>query len=166
MSTKTLLISTVLAGFMLFMAAGVCLAGTSELLEQAKTYQEKGQNEQAEAIYQQIVTGYPGSDDAMEAQTKLNLIYIATGREQEAEAAFGQLVTGFYEHTGITQAVWQVAKGYEETKNNEKALEIHQYNVQQFPPDKHAMWSQVEIIYLNIKSGENAAADAAFERLT
>ena len=165
MSTKTLIISLILSAILLFTAAGVCFAGTSELLLQAETYREQGQYEQAEAIYQQIVTGYPGSDDALEAQKKLTLIYIATDREQQAEAAFGQLVAGFSEHTGISHAVWQVAKGYEQQKRYGKALELHQYNVQQFPPDRHAMWSQTEIIYLNINRGENAAADAAFERL-
>ena len=165
MATKTLLISSVLFGFLLSMATGQCFAGTSELLEQAKTYQEQKQYDQAEAIYLQIITGYPGSDYALEAQKQLTLTYIATDRQQQADTAFGQLVTGFYGHTGITQAVWQIAKGYEQTKKYDKALELHQYNVQQFSPDRHAMWSQTEIIYLHINRGENAAADAACDKL-
>lgn len=165
MSTKTLIISSVLSAFLLFTAAGICFAGTSELLEQADAYEQDGNYEPAEAIYLQIVTGYPDTDYALDAQKKLTLIYIATDREQQADAAFGQLVTAFSGQPGITEAVWQIAKGYEEAKKNEKALELHQYNVGQFTPDTHTMWSQTEIIYLNINSGENAAADAAFEKL-
>jgi tetratricopeptide (TPR) repeat protein len=165
MSTKTLLISSVLSGILLFMAAGVCFGDTSELLVQAETYREQGQYEQAEAIYLQIVTELPGTDYAFQAQKKLTLIYISTDRQQQADASSGQLFTDFYEHPGISQAVWQIAKGYEQTKKYDKALELHQYNVQQFRPDRYAMWSQTEIIYLNINRGENAAADTAFERL-
>ena len=165
MSTKTLLIASVLSAFLLFMSTGLFFADASELLEQAESYQEKGNYEQAEAIYLQIITDYPGTDYALEAQKQLTLIYIATDRQQQADASFGQLVTDFYEHPGISQAVWQIAKGYEQTEEYDKALELHQYNVQQFTPDKHAMWSQTEVVYFNINSGENAAADAAFEKL-
>jgi len=164
MKKKTLLISSVLSVVLLFLAVGVCFAGTSELLLQADTYREQGQYEQAEAIYLQIITGYPGTDYALEAQKKLTLIYIATDRQQQADAAFGQLVTAFSGYPGITQAVWQIAKEYQQRKKYNKALELHQYNVQKFTPDKHTMWSQVEIIYSLIDSGD-AAADAACEKL-
>ena len=71
MSTKTLLISSVLFGVLLFMATGVCFAGTSELLEQADTYKQDGNYEQAEAIYQQIISNYPDTDYAFLAQKNL-----------------------------------------------------------------------------------------------
>ena len=165
MSTKTFLISTVLFGVLLLVAAGLYFAGTSELLEQAQTYKQEGNYEQAEAIYQQIVSNYPGTDDALEAQKQLALIYIATDRQQQADAAFGQLVTDFYEHPGISQAVWQIAKEYEQIKKYDKALEFHQYNVERFSPDMYAMWSQVEIVYSLIDSDDAADADAACDKL-
>jgi len=164
MKKKTLLISTVLSGVLLFLAVGVFFAGTSELLLQADTYREQGQYEQAEAIYLQIVTGYPGTDYAFKAQKNLAILYVLWDKQPEADAAFGQLVTYFSKHTGITEAIWQVAKEYQQRKKNDKALELHQYNVQKFTPDKHAMWSQVEIIYSLIDSGD-AAAGAACDKL-
>jgi len=164
MSTKTLLISSVLSGFLLFLAVGVFFAGTSELLEQAGSYQEKGQYEQAEAIYLQIISNYPGTDYAFQAQKNLAILYVLWDKQPEADATLGQLVTDFCKHPGITQAVWQIAKEYQQTKKYDKALELHQYNVQQFSPDKHAMWSQVEIVYSLIDSGD-AAADAAYDKL-
>jgi len=165
MSTKTFLISTVLFGVLLLVAAGLYFAGTSELLEQAQIYKQEGNYEQAEAIYQQIVSNYPGTDDALEAQKQLTLMYIATDRQQQADAALGQLVTGFYEHTGISQAVWQIAKEYEESKKYDKALELHQYNVEHFSPDMYAMWSQVEIVYSYISDANDTAAAAACDKL-
>jgi outer membrane protein assembly factor BamD (BamD/ComL family) len=76
MSTKTLLISSIVSAVLLFLVAGVFFAGTTELLGQAGSYQEKGQYEQAEAIYQQIVTSYPGTDYAFEAQKNLAILYV------------------------------------------------------------------------------------------
>jgi len=165
MSTKTFLISTVLFGVLLFMAAGVWFADTSELLEQAQIYKQEGNYEQAEAIYQQIVSDFPDSNDALEAQKQLALIYIATDRQQQADAAFDGLVASFSEHDDIAQAVWKIAKEYEESKKYDKALELHQYNVEHFSPDMYAMWSQVEIVYSLIDSDDAAYADAAFAKL-
>jgi tetratricopeptide (TPR) repeat protein len=165
MSTKTLLISSVLFGVLLFMAAGVWFADTSELLEQADTYKQEGNYEQAEAIYQQIVTDYPDTDYAFLSQKNLAILYVLWDNQPEADAALGQLVTDFYEHTGISQAVWQIAKEYEQKKKYDKALELHQYNVENYSTDMHAMWSQVEIVYSLIESGDDAAADTACDKL-
>ena len=76
MKKKTLLISSVLSVVLLFLAVGVFFAGTSELLLQADTYREQGQYEQAEAIYLQIITGYPGTDYAFKAQKNLAILYV------------------------------------------------------------------------------------------
>jgi tetratricopeptide (TPR) repeat protein len=165
MSTKTLLITSVLSAFLLLLAVGVFSADISELLEQAETYQEKEQYEQAESTYLQIISNYPGTDYAFQAQKNLAILYVLWGKQPEADAAFQQLVADFYEHTGISQAVWQIAKEYEQTKKYDKALELYQYNVEHFPKDMYAMWSQVEIIYSLIESGDAAAADAACDKL-
>ena len=67
MSTKTLFMASVLSAFLLFMATELCSAGTSELLVQAESYIEQGKYEQAEAIYQQIVKDFPGTDEALDS---------------------------------------------------------------------------------------------------
>jgi tetratricopeptide (TPR) repeat protein len=165
MVKKIFLLSSVLFGLLFLVIPDKCFADASEQLKQAETFKKDGNYEEAEAIYLQIITGYPGTDYALEAQKQLTLMYITTDSQQQADAALGQLVTDFYEHPGISQAVWQIAKGYEQQKKYDKALELHQYNVQQLAPDKHAMWSQVEVTYFHINSGDNIAADAAFEKL-
>ena len=57
-------------------------ADVSAQLKEAETFQKNGDYGQAEAIYRQIVTDYPGTNDALEAQKQLTLIYIATDRQQ------------------------------------------------------------------------------------
>jgi len=141
------------------------LADVSIQLKQAETYQNNRQYEQAEAIYQQIVTAFPDTNDALVAQKQLTLIYIATDRQQEADAAFEKLIADFSEHKGISGAVWQIAKRYNTSKKYDKALELYQYNVEHFPKDIHAMWSQMNIIRSYISDGNEPAADAAFNKL-
>jgi tetratricopeptide (TPR) repeat protein len=165
MVKKFLFISVALFGLVLSQISEEWFADISALFEQAQTYQQEGNYEQAEAIYQQIVTDYPDTGYAFLSQKNLAILYVLWDNQHEADAALGRLVTDFYENPGISQAVWQIAKEYEQKKKYDKALELHQYNVKQFTPDKHAMWSQVEIIYSLIESGDAAAADAACDKL-
>ena len=165
MVKKILFISLALFGLVLSERAEVWFADTSALFEQAQIYKQDGNYEQAEQIYQQIVTDFPDSNDALEAQKQLALMYITTDSQQQADAAFVELTAVFAGHKDIAQAVWKIAKEYEEPKKYDKALELHQYNVEHFSSDMYAMWSQVEVTYFHINSGDNTAADAAFEKL-
>jgi tetratricopeptide (TPR) repeat protein len=140
-------------------------ADVSAQLKQAETYQNNRQYEQAEAIYQQIATAFPDTNDALEAQMQLTLIYIATDRQQQADAAFEKLTAGFSKQKGIAEAVWQIGQRYIELKKYDKAYEINQYNVRHFPKDMYTMWSQVEIIYSHLREGDDVGADAAVEKL-
>ena len=86
MANKALLITSVLFGFLLSAAAGECLADASARFKQADDYKRNKQYEQAEAIYQQIVTDHPGTEDAFKAQKALVFLYFATGKELQTDA--------------------------------------------------------------------------------
>jgi tetratricopeptide (TPR) repeat protein len=163
MLRKTFFISSVTLLFLTI--PHPALADVSAQLKQAEAYQSNRQFNEAEAIYQQIITSFPDTNDALEAQKQLTFIYIATDRQQEADAAFEKLVAGFSEHTDIAEAIWQIAKKYDEAKQPEKSFQIHQYNVKHFPGDMCAMWSQVEIVYYYIFNCGPSGADAAFNEL-
>ncbi|MGB2808045.1 MAG: tetratricopeptide repeat protein, partial [Sedimentisphaerales bacterium] len=165
MSTKTLLITSVLFGFLLSAAAGLCFAGTSELLLQAETYREQGQYEQAEAIYLQIVTGFPDSNDALEAQKQLTILYIRQDNQPQAEAAFQKLLAYFYMHNEIAKAVNKVADHYRWSGKYEKAKQLYQYVVDSWPQADYAVWSQKSLAASNIQLGDDPNADAAIEKL-
>ena len=167
MSTKTLLITSVLFGFLLSAAAGLCLADASAQFKQANDYKRAKQYEQAEAIYQQIVTGFLDSPDALEAQKQLTILYITTDSQQQADAAFDALTAGFAEHDDIAKALYQIAQdGYHKAKKYDKAVQIHQYNVEHYSLDMYAMWSQVGIANSYISQGKDTATvDASIDKL-
>jgi tetratricopeptide (TPR) repeat protein len=140
-------------------------ADVSAQLKQAAAYKDNRRYEQAEAIYQQIITASPDTNDALEAQKQLVLIYIAAGTQQQADAAFEKLVADFSKHKGIAEAVWQIAEGYGWPEEYNKAFQLHQYNVEHFPSDMYAMRSQTEIVYSRLRKGDGATTDAAIDKL-
>ena len=110
MSTKTLLITSVLFGFLLSAAAGVCFADAAEELEQALSYDQTGNYEQAETAYQQVVTEYPDSDEAFAAQKQLTALYALRANEAEAQAAMAKLLADFSEREYLPQAVHEIVE--------------------------------------------------------
>ncbi|MHC4426134.1 MAG: tetratricopeptide repeat protein [Planctomycetota bacterium] len=154
-----------LVALLVVMTAGRCFADVSAQFEQAETYEEQGQYEQAEQIYQQIAADYPGSDDAFEAREKLTCLYVSSGRELDAEAGLAELLASFSGHEAIAAAVTHVGDAYRESEKYEKACEIYDYVVSNWREDEYAMWSQANIVVSNACLGNNAAADTAFEEL-
>ncbi|MGB2808813.1 MAG: tetratricopeptide repeat protein [Sedimentisphaerales bacterium] len=174
MSTKTLLITSVLFGFLLSAAAGLCFASASAQLEQAESYYEAGDYPKAEQVYQDILKQHAGSDFAFQAQKKLTILYIAWGKKPQAEAAFQELAN-LSVSADITAAIKDMASYYRRLKKHEEpdkrfqyyqALSIcrRQLDVVDQPGDEYAMWSQVRLAMSNIEV-DDAAAQAAIDKL-
>jgi len=87
-------------------------ADASAQLKEAGMLVKNKQYQQAEAVYKQIVTAFPDTNEALEAQKQLTCVYIATDRQQEADAAFEKLLSNFSEHKDIAEAVCLIAKRY------------------------------------------------------
>jgi tetratricopeptide (TPR) repeat protein len=101
----------------------------------------------------------------MWSQVEIVYSHIRDGNDAAADAACDKLLTVFSQQSTLPKEIYQVAKVYGEWGRNDRALELHQYNVEHFPTDMYAMWSQVEIVYSHISNGNYAAADAAFDTL-
>jgi len=165
MSTKTILISSVLFGFSLFMAAGVCFADASAQFKQAEDYKKNKQYEQAEAIYQQIVTDFPYSNDALEAQKQLTILYIRQNNQPDADTALQQLLAGFYTHKDIPQAVHDIAYQYRLLQKYEKANQIDQYVVDNWPQSDYAVLGQMDLAKYYVNRGDDPNAEVACDKL-
>lgn len=165
MVKKVLLLSPVLFGLLLLELGGGASEDASAQLEQAETYQRQGQYEQAEEIYQQIVTDHPGSDYAFQAQKNLTILYVAWDKQPEAEAALQELIGSFSEHETIATAVTHVADAYRKLEKHQKACEIYGYVVGNWPGDEHGMWSQMGLVISSINLGNDDVAETALEKL-
>ena len=148
MSTKTLFISSVLFAFLLFLAAGVCFAGTSELLLQADTYREQGQYEQAEAIYLQVVTEYPDSDEAFIAQKQLTTLYALRANEAEAQAAMAKLLADFSEREYLPHAVHEIVEKCGKSRDDQVVWQVCRDMLQVTASGNNAIWSKMGLAIL------------------
>jgi len=146
-------------------AAGLCLADASAQLKQANDYKMAKQYEQAEAIYQQIVTGFPGSNDALEAQKQLTILYITTDSQEQADAALQQLLVNFSGHKDIAQAVHDIAYQYRCVNKQQKANQIDQNVVNNWPRSDYAVLAQMDLAKYYVDCRDDPNAEAALDKL-
>ncbi|MHC4619704.1 MAG: tetratricopeptide repeat protein [Planctomycetota bacterium] len=151
--------------FRLSASARPCLADATALFEQAQSYQEAGQYEQAETVYKQILADHPATDNALASQERLTVLYIKQQKQPEAEGAYQKLLSDFAEHPGLPVAVDHVGDAYREGGEYEKALALYRHIVATWPQAEHAIDSQKNVVIVNMLSGESTAAHQAIDEL-
>ncbi len=165
MARKLFTLLPILFCILFFEMTGKAFAGPADQLEQAETYQKEGQYAQAKRIYQQIVTDYPDTNDAFHAQKNLTILYVAWDKQPQAEEALQKLRADFSGHEAIATAITYVADTYRKSEKHQKACEIYQNVVDNWPQDEHGMWSQMGLTISNICLGNDNAAETALEQL-
>ena len=165
MSTKTLLITSVLFGFLLSTAAGLCFADASAQFKQADDYKKNKQYEQAEAIYKEIVTDYASTDDAFQAQKNLVILYVFWSKQQQADVDLQQLLVNFSGHKDIAQAVHDIAYQYRCVNKQQKANQIDQYVVNNWPRSDYGVLAQMDIAKYYVDCRDDPNAEAALDKL-
>jgi tetratricopeptide (TPR) repeat protein len=140
-------------------------ADASAQLKEAGTLVKNKQYQQAEVIYQQIVTAFPDTNEALDAQKQLTLIYITSDRQQEADAAFEKLLAGFSGHKDIAQAVHDIAYQYRCANKQQKANQIDQYVIDHWPDSDYAVLGQMDIAKYYVDKRDDPNAEAATTKL-
>jgi TolA-binding protein len=162
---KLVLLSAVLVVLLLGRMGPECLADVADELAQARQCEKDGDYAQAEAIYKQVVADYPDSSDAMPAQERLTVLYIAWDKQSQAEASYQQLLAQFSSCAGIAKAVDHVADQYREAGNYQKARTCYQHIVDSWPEAERAAEAQGGVARSSILSGDVAAAQEAIDKL-
>ena len=171
MHRKLLLLSAVVFALVNCGVGTRCFAEAADVsaqFEQADEYGDKGNYEQAEAIYKDVAEEYVGTESGLRAQRKLVCLYIKRGRTAEAETAYQGLLagyTGYGDDNVIADAVDDVADAYRDVKKYDKALEIYSYVVDTWPGSKQAVGSHGGIARVNIALGRKEAAQEAIDKL-
>ncbi|GAG31772.1 unnamed protein product, partial [marine sediment metagenome] len=145
-----------------------CFADVSAQLEQADAYMKDKNYEQAEAIYRDIVTNYPGTDEAFQAQKNLALLYIKTTRYPAARQEVDTLLTNFADHPELPGEVCNLAEQYwhRSRKRYEDAKSLYEYIAENHSDSDFAIWARTwaagaDILLL----GNDAAAQAGIDAL-
>ncbi len=137
-----------------------------EIYQITERYKRLRKYDKALVLHQYSVEHFPNEKYAMWSQVEIIYSHIRDGNEPAANAAFDKLLKVFSSQPTLPKEIYQVAMKYNESKRNDKALELHQYNVEHSSKnDMYTMWSQVEIIKSHIRDGNEPAADAACDKL-
>lgn len=129
-------------------------------------FNQNGRKAKALELWYYNVANFPNTEDAMWSQAEIVRSHIRKGDDSPAaDAAVARLLSGFARWETLAREIYQIGRAYAEARRPDKALEIWNYNVENHPEDRYAMWSQVETVYSHIRDGNDTAADTAVGRL-
>lgn len=154
--------------FALILAIGLegkAVGDVPDQLAEAEQFVKSGNYDQAEAIYRQIVVQVPDSNDALEAQKQLTCLCVTTNRLVEADTTLAELTAGFSGHKDVAQAVHDIAYHYRTTNRHDKANEIDQSVIRDWPQSDCAVLAQMDIAKYYVDQGNEAEAQPAIDEL-
>jgi len=131
----------------------------------AAKYKQMQEYEKACELNQYNVDNYPDDIYALWSQTEIIEHYIRNKGDLAVESEFNNLITIFAAQPTLPKEIWRVASMYDGIKEYDKALEINKYNIEHFPNDIHAMWSQVGTIYYYLRNKDDDGFDREFKKL-
>jgi len=135
------------------------------VFEVAYHYRRSQEYDRAIEWYQYVLDNHSESEAAMRSQAGLAILNIDLGDMNDANAAIDKLIADFSDVTGIAKTVDYVADTYHKVKDYEKAIELYQHIVDNWPEDEYAIWSQLGVAVLNFSLGDANAAEAAVDKL-
>jgi len=155
----------VLASIMVFALRDLVFADAADDLKLAQTYEQKGRYEQAEAGYRQVVTAYPGSDQAFDAQKYLTALYALRGKASEAQEAMEKLLGQFSQREYLPLAVHEIVEKCGKSRGDEKVWQVCRNMLESTSSGKDGIWSQMGLAILDIFLGGQLAAQATIDNL-
>jgi TolA-binding protein len=163
MSKRILFISAVFLS--LLSLSSVCIADVTEQLKQAKDYRDIGDYSQAVSIYQSVISSNPGTNAAFKAQREIAALEVLQGKETEALAAYQALLTNYSDNESIANAVARVGDAYCKIKDYEKAAQLYQYSLSNWPNASGAMNSHCGLAVLGVLQNNDNAVTAAVDKI-
>jgi tetratricopeptide (TPR) repeat protein len=129
----------------------------------ADQYYQSQRHQNADKLYQKIVEKWPDTGDAMWAQMHIAMSNIRDGNVA-AEAATDKLLTNYAGQENITEAACQIADQYSQSQKYQQADKLYQEIIERCGA-KHAILAKAGMVKLNILLGNEAAAEAAINKL-
>ncbi len=130
----------------------------------AQTYKKAREYQKAIELYRYVVNNWPGDIIALSAQSSLAISFELSSDKAAADAAYERLLQVLPDYEVTAEDVYWIAKTFNWANLAARAAGVHQYNVEHFPGEKHALWSQVEVIFHHIRSGDESASNTEVDR--
>ncbi len=151
------------------LVTGQCLADAAAELKQANTYMRAGLSGRAEAIYNSIVQNSPGTDSALQGQTKLVALYIVADRSSDEQAGLAKLKTDFAGNPELASSLYAIGLRYKAVWRTEDANSINSEILRDYPgsypAEKAVIDNSKDKILRFIDSGKYAQAQSDTEQM-
>ena len=115
--------------------------------------------------YQQIISTYPGTFYAMEAQTEIIVSYVKTKAMVDAENAIQRLLSDYSNQSEIGNFIRKIGSAYDDIGQFDKTKQLCQLALTNWPSHPEAVLSQRDLVIAHIKLGELAEADTQVESI-
>ncbi|MDH4240144.1 MAG: tetratricopeptide repeat protein [Phycisphaerae bacterium] len=130
-----------------------------------KRYQDSGNYERANSIYEKITTQWPGSEYDLKSQRNLVISYISMGETSQAWEALDKLAQEFDDDPGLAGALLSIAEIYRKAKKYEEAKSIYETVVTDYPGTEHALKAQKKLAIVYVDLDDDPNAQQAIDRL-
>jgi tetratricopeptide (TPR) repeat protein len=138
----------------------------------AKALQEAGDNyakfgaaNSAVETYRYVVEQWGASDEAMESQAKIAVVYIRAGDEPNAAAATEKLLSEHAHHANLFEEIGKAADAYSKVSKHDDAARLFEHIVQHWPGTEDAMWAQMKLVASRIRQWRLDDAEAELGNL-
>jgi len=142
----------------------------------AGRYEKVEKYDEVKTIYKSILTDYPHTDYALQAQKKLAIINIEQGNDIKGLVALDKLIADFKHHKGIPDAIYEIAQEFYNRANEVESQElkaekydyaktIYRKILTDYPRTDRALQAQKKLAIILFKEGNETAALAALDKL-
>jgi tetratricopeptide (TPR) repeat protein len=138
---------------------------TTEIMELADDCEKHDKFEKALVLYQHVINHWPQDEHAIWARRGIAKAYVQLGDDDKVQETLSQLLATFGDHNDIAKAVDNVADEYHKVGKYEKARQWHQYVVDHWPQNEHALEAQKGVVISNIALGDQTTAQAVVDKL-
>jgi len=119
----------------------------------------------AREMYQIALAGLSGSE-AFWAKAGLAIASVHLKDYQTAEALTKQMRTEFASHTQLPEAICLIAGAYRSARDYDKALDLYQLILKDWPGSEQALWTKAGMARMAIAVGDEAAGAEAVNNMT
>ena len=133
----------------------------------ADEYRKTQKYDEAFELYEYVVTNHGGTQEALWSQMNLAIAKIKLG-DPNADPETQRLLADYSKNPGIPAALCWVADQYRKSGSHDKARELYQHVLDNYPDAEHALWSQMGLALSDIRTGQIETAqgvDAVIDRL-
>lgn len=135
------------------------------LHETAKLYSHFKKYQKGLELNQYVIEHWPEHEYAMWSEREVAKANIELGKMQEAQAAVDKVLAGFPSQQFIALVVYEIAEHYRQFEHYDKAERLYKHILESWPTNWRVVLAQSGLARLYIDSGDDAAAQAAVDKL-